>query len=101
MLVVSWGGTYGAVRTATRQLQAEGKSVSHCHLRYVNPFPKNLGDIISRFKKVLVPELNMGQLSVLLRSQFLVDTRGLNKVKGKPFLVSEVANAIDELLKDG
>lgn len=98
VLVVSWGGTYGAVRTATRELQAQGKSVAHAHLRYMNPFPKNLGDVLRRFKKVLVPELNMGQLRLLLRAEFLVDAYGLNKVKGKPFLVSEVSDAITRLL---
>lgn len=98
VLVISWGGTFGAVRTAARELQAEGKSVSHCHLRFLNPFPRNLGDIISRFDKVLVPELNMGQLRMLLRDKYLVDAQGLNKIQGKPFLVSEVVNAITELL---
>lgn len=98
VLVISWGGTFGAVRTAARELQAEGKSVSHCHLRFLNPFPKNLGDIIERFDKVLVPELNMGQLRMLLRDKYLVDAQGLNKIQGKPFLVSEVVNAINELL---
>lgn len=98
LLVVSWGGTYGAVRTATRELQAQGKSVAHAHLRYMNPFPKNLGDLLRNYKKVLVPELNMGQLRLLLRSEFLVDAYGLNKIKGKPFLVSEVTDAITRLL---
>jgi len=98
LLVLSWGGTYGAVRTATKQMQQEGKSVAHCHLRYLNPFPRNLGDILSRYRKVLIPELNMGQLSLLIRSRFLIDAKGLNKVKGKPFLVSEVADAIQDML---
>ena len=98
VLVISWGGTFGAVRTAARELQTEGKSVSHCHLRFLNPFPRNLGEIISRFDKVLVPELNMGQLRMLLRDKYLVDAQGLNKIQGKPFLVSEVVNAITELL---
>ena len=70
----------------------------HAHLRFLNPFPKNLGDIISRYKQVLVPELNMGQLRLLLRDRYLVDAKGLNKIKGKPFLVSEVVEAIEELL---
>ena len=98
LLVISWGGTYGAVRTACRQAVAEGKSVGHVHVRYVNPFPKNLGEIISRFDKVLVPELNLGQLRLLLRNEFLVDAQGFNKIKGKPFLVSEVVDAINEQL---
>lgn len=98
VLVISWGGTYGAVRTACRELQAEGKAVAHAHLRFLNPFPKNLGDLIGRYKQVLVPELNMGQLRLLLRSTFLCDAKGLNKIKGKPFLVSEVVEAIEKLL---
>lgn len=98
LLVLSWGGTYGAVRSATRDAQEAGKLVAHAHLRYLNPFPKNLGDLLKRYEKVLVPELNMGQLLTLIRSKFLVDARGLNKVKGKPFLVSEVATAIDTIL---
>ncbi|MDA0589812.1 MAG: 2-oxoacid:acceptor oxidoreductase subunit alpha [Planctomycetota bacterium] len=98
VLAISWGGTFGAVRTAARELQAEGKAVSHAHLQYLNPFPRNLGDIISRFKKVLVPELNMGQLRMLLRDKYLVDAKGLNKIKGKPFLVSEVVEAISDML---
>jgi 2-oxoglutarate ferredoxin oxidoreductase subunit alpha len=98
LLVISWGGTFGAVRTAVREVQAAGKSVAHCHLRYVNPMPRNVGDILKRFKKFLVPELNMGQLRLLLRSEFLVDAKGLNKLKGKPFLVSEVVNSINDNL---
>jgi 2-oxoglutarate ferredoxin oxidoreductase subunit alpha len=90
LLVLSWGGTYGACLTAVREAQATGLAVSHAHLRYLNPFPRNLGDLLGRFKKVLVPELNLGQLRALIRSEFLVDALGLNKVKGKPFAVSEV-----------
>jgi 2-oxoglutarate ferredoxin oxidoreductase subunit alpha len=101
LLVVSWGGTYGSVRTAVRQVQSEGKSVAHCHLRYMNPFPRNLGEILKNFEKVLVPELNRGQLRFLLRNNFLVDAKGLNKIQGKPFLVSEVADAIRTFLENG
>ncbi|MHC4876216.1 MAG: 2-oxoacid:acceptor oxidoreductase subunit alpha [Planctomycetota bacterium] len=98
LLVISWGGTYGAVRTACRQAAADGRSVGHAHVRYLNPFPKNLGEIISRFDKVLVPELNMGQLRILLRNEYLVDAQGFNKIKGKPFLVSEIVDAINKTL---
>lgn len=98
LLVLSWGGTYGAVRSATRDAQNAGKSVAHAHIRYLNPFPKNLGDLLKRYNKVLIPELNMGQLLTLIRSKYLVDARGLNKIKGKPFLVSEVTAAIDTVL---
>ena len=99
LLVVSWGGTYGSVRTAVRHFVDRGRSVAHCHLRYLNPFPRNLGEILKRYKKVLVPELNRGQLRMLLRSEFLIDAVGLNKIKGKPFLVSEVADKIDSMLE--
>lgn len=98
LLVVSWGGTFGAVRTAVQEVQAEGKSVAHTHLRYMNPFPKNLGTILKSYEKVLVPELNCGQLRLLLRNQYLVDAQSYNKVEGKPFLVNELVNAINALL---
>ncbi|MCA9079981.1 MAG: 2-oxoacid:acceptor oxidoreductase subunit alpha [Planctomycetaceae bacterium] len=98
LLVVSWGGTYGAVRTATQAARRKGQSVAHCHLRYINPFPSNLGEILQRYKKVMVPELNTGQLWLILRAQFLVDAIGFNKVKGKPFLVQELTDKMDEIL---
>ncbi len=98
LLVVSWGGTYGAVRTAVQRSIREGKSVAHTHLQYLNPFPKNLQQIIQSYKKVLVPELNTGQLRFILRAHFLVDAIGFNKIKGKPFLVSELTQKINEVL---
>jgi 2-oxoglutarate ferredoxin oxidoreductase subunit alpha len=98
LLVVGWGGTYGALETAVRRQVAAGAKVGHLHLRYLNPFPRNLGDVLKRFKKVLVAELNMGQLRSLLRSEFLVDCIGLNKVQGKPFHVHEVEAKVHELL---
>ena len=73
LLVVSWGGTYGACTTAVQQCQQEGLSVAHAHLRYLNPFPKNLGEILKRYQTVLVPELNLGQLRMLLRATYLVE----------------------------
>lgn len=94
VLVVSWGGTYGACRTAVRRCQKQGLSVSHTHLRYLNPLPANLGEILTNFQTVLVPELNMGQLRMLLRSKYLVDCIGINKIKGKPFTVSELVEQI-------
>ncbi|MBR9804732.1 2-oxoglutarate ferredoxin oxidoreductase subunit alpha, partial [bacterium] len=99
LLVVSWGGTYGSVRTAVLQAQRAGKSVAHAHIRYLSPFPRNLGDVLKRYKKVIVPELNCGQLRLLLRSQYLVDAQGVNKIKGKPFLVSEIREAIEQALR--
>lgn len=98
LLVLSWGGTFGSVRTAVRQAQQQGKSVAHAHLRFVSPFPRNLGEIIGNFKKVLIPELNLGQLSLVIRSTYLVDAVPYNKIQGKPFKVGEVLNKIDEVL---
>jgi len=98
VLVVSWGGTYGAVTSAVEMMQKRGESVSSIHLRYLNPFPRNLKDVLSRFQTILVPELNLGQLRLLLRAQFLVDAIGLNKVKGLPFKISEVLNKLEELV---
>jgi 2-oxoglutarate ferredoxin oxidoreductase subunit alpha len=94
ILVVSWGGTYGACHTAVRRCQKAGMSVSHAHLRYLNPFPANIGELLSSFKTVLVPELNTGQLRMLLRAKYLVDCIGINKVQGKPFTVHELVDAI-------
>ncbi|MEZ5941844.1 MAG: 2-oxoacid:acceptor oxidoreductase subunit alpha [Planctomycetaceae bacterium] len=98
LLVVSWGGTYGAVRTACESARKKGQSVAHCHLRYINPFPRNLGEILKRYKKVLIPELNAGQMWVILRALYLVDAVSFSKVKGKPFLVQELTEKIDEVL---
>ena len=97
LLVVSWGGTYGSCLTAVQQAQHEGRTVAHAHIRYLNPLPSNMGEILSRYSKVLIPELNSGQLRMLIRSQYLVDAIGLNKVKGQPFMVSEVYERICEL----
>src|SRR3954468_5874510 len=99
LLVLSWGGTYGACATAVHNLQAKGKAVSHCHLRYLNPLPKDLGDIMKRFKKVLIPELNLGQLRTIIRAKYLVDAIGLNKVQGKPFSVGEVVEKMEAVLR--
>jgi 2-oxoglutarate ferredoxin oxidoreductase subunit alpha len=98
LLVVSWGGTYGAVRTATRRVQGRGLSVAHAHLRHLHPLPRNTGAVLRRYAKVLVPELNGGQLRLLLRAAFLVDAVGLNKMQGRPFLVGEVEQGIEEAL---
>jgi 2-oxoglutarate ferredoxin oxidoreductase subunit alpha len=97
ILVIGWGGTYGAIRTAVERSQRRGTSVAHAHLRYLNPMPRNTAAILTRYKRVLVPELNAGQLRMLLRSTFLVDAVGLNKVQGRPFLVSEIEEAIARL----
>jgi 2-oxoglutarate/2-oxoacid ferredoxin oxidoreductase subunit alpha len=97
LLVLSWGGTYGTCLTAVKQARDAGRNVAHAHLRYLNPFPSNLGEILSRYDKVLIPELNLGQLRMLIRSRYLIDAIGLNKVKGKPFMVNEIYDKICEL----
>jgi 2-oxoglutarate ferredoxin oxidoreductase subunit alpha len=94
VLIIGWGSTYGAIRTVVEQLQEEGFSVSAIHLRYLNPFQKTLGATLKHFQKVLVVELNSGQLCHLLRARFLVDAQGINKVAGKPFSVSELKTRI-------
>ena len=99
LLVLSWGGTYGACATAVHNVQAKGKAVTHCHLRYLNPLPKDLGDILKRFKKVLIPELNLGQLRTIIRANYLIDAIGLNKVQGKPFSVAEVVEKMESVLR--
>ena len=98
LLVISWGGTFGSVRTAVRECQENGRSVAHAHLRYMNPFPRNLECIIRNYDRVLIPELNLGQLSFIIRSRFLVDAISLNKIQGKPFKIREVMAKIDEIL---
>jgi len=99
LLVLSWGGTYGACLTAVQKSQSAGKSVALAHIRYMNPFPSNLGEILSKYKKVLIPELNMGQLRMLIRDRYLVDAVGYNKVKGKPFTVTELVEKINSMTK--
>jgi 2-oxoglutarate ferredoxin oxidoreductase subunit alpha len=99
LLVVGWGGTYGAITSAVENAREDGLSVSSVHLRHLNPFPADLGDVLARFDEVLVPELNLGQLSLLLRARFLVDAHSLCKVQGQPFHVEEVRQKIDELLE--
>jgi len=98
LLVVGWGSTYGAITAAVRAHQAKGHKVAHMHLRHLNPMPKNVGDVLKRYKRVLIPEMNLGQLSMLLRARFLVDAIGFNKVQGKPFSQGEVEAKITEVL---
>ncbi len=100
LLVLGWGGTYGAIRTAVENCIASELRIAHVHLRHLNPFPKDLEEILQRFKKILIPELNSGQLRQLIRSTYLIDAIGLNKVQGQPFHVFEVASKIDEILKE-
>jgi 2-oxoglutarate ferredoxin oxidoreductase subunit alpha len=98
VLVLSWGGTYGACTQAAQQARAMGLKVASAHLRHLNPFPRNLEEVLRSYKKVLVPELNLGQLIQLVRARFLIDAVGLNKIQGKPFKVSEIVAKITELV---
>ncbi|MEO9146418.1 MAG: 2-oxoacid:acceptor oxidoreductase subunit alpha [Ginsengibacter sp.] len=98
VLVIGWGSTYGAIKSAVVDVLAEGHEVSHIHLRYVRPFPKNLGSLIKNFEKVLIPELNNGQLIKIIRDQFLVDAKGLNKIMGIPFTKHELVDEIKKML---
>jgi len=98
MLVLSWGGTYGACRSAVETLNEEGKKVSHVHLRWINPLPKDLGEIIIGFKNVLVPEINLGQLLRLVRSEYLVDAQGLNLVRGRPIGASTIVETVKKTI---
>ena len=100
LVLVGWGGTYGAIHQAVKELRAEGARVSHVHVRYLSPFPSNLGQVLSRFDRVLVPELNRGQLCTLLRAAYLVPATGLNKVTGKPFRVAEIVDAARARLEE-
>ena len=99
LLVVGWGSTYGSIAAAVQNAQREGKSVSQVHLRYLNPLPADLGDILGRFRKVLVPEMNLGQLVKVLRAEYLVDAVGLNKIQGLPFKVAEITTRINRMLE--
>jgi 2-oxoglutarate ferredoxin oxidoreductase subunit alpha len=98
LLIVAWGSTHGAITAAVNAQRAEGRKIGHLHLRHLNPLPSNLGDVIKRYKQVLVPELNMGQLLWLLRAKFLVDAVGLNKIQGRPFKQNELEQKIEEML---
>jgi 2-oxoglutarate ferredoxin oxidoreductase subunit alpha len=98
LLVIGWGGTYGAITSAVDRARAEGKSVASLHIRHLNPFPANLGSILRNYGRVLVPELNNGQLSMLLRAKYLVDATPFNKIAGQPFKIREISAKIDEML---
>ena len=90
LLVLGWGSTYGSITQAVRQLQAAGHRVAQVHLRHLNPLPSDLADILGRYRQVLVPEMNLGQLVRLIRAEYLVDAIGFNKIQGRPFKVSEI-----------
>jgi 2-oxoglutarate ferredoxin oxidoreductase subunit alpha len=98
LLVLSWGGSYGAAVSAVRSRVERGRSVAHAHLRHIHPFPRNLGSLLSRYRRVLIPELNSGQLSFLVRARYLVDTLSYPKIQGQPFTITEIEQKIEELL---
>src|SRR5690242_7055688 len=98
LLIVAWGSTHGPVTAALKAQRAKGRRIGHVHLRHLNPMPKNLGEVLGRYDKILVPEMNMGQLVMLLRAKFLVDAQGYNKIQGKPFKQSEIEEKIEEML---
>lgn len=98
ILVIGWGSTYGAIKSAVADIQAKGHAVSHAHLRYVRPFPKNLGDIIRNFEMILIPEINNGQLIKIIRDVYFVDAKGYNKIMGVPITKTELVMKLDEML---
>jgi 2-oxoglutarate/2-oxoacid ferredoxin oxidoreductase subunit alpha len=98
VLVLGWGSTYGSITTAVEKLQAEGKSVSAAHLRHLNPFPKNLGDVLAGFETVIIPEMNLGQLATMIRAKYLVNAIPFSKVKGRPFQIREIVRKVEEYL---
>ena len=98
LLILGWGSTYGSIRSAVERLQAEGQSVAHAHLRYLNPFPRNLGEVLGSYRRVLVAELNLGQLSLLLRAKYLIDIHSHTQVRGLPFRAAELAAVMQEVI---
>jgi 2-oxoglutarate ferredoxin oxidoreductase subunit alpha len=100
VLVLGWGSTYGSIAAAVERLRRRGRRVAHAHLVHLNPFPANLGQVLTRYRKVVVPEMNLGQLAMLVRSEFLVDARPISKVQGQRFLFSEVEAAVLALMEE-
>jgi 2-oxoglutarate ferredoxin oxidoreductase subunit alpha len=98
LLILGWGSTYGVIEAVTRELLAEGKSVSHAHLRYIRPFPRNLETLLGQFKKILIPEINNGQLSKLIREKFLIEVLQYNKIQGVPISQSELKGFVNQIL---
>jgi 2-oxoglutarate ferredoxin oxidoreductase subunit alpha len=98
LLILGWGSTYGAIRSAVERMQDRGLAVAHAHLRHLNPMPANTGDILRSYRRVLVPEINLGQLVMLLRARFLIDAVGYNRVRGKPFRIAEIEAEADRIL---
>jgi 2-oxoglutarate ferredoxin oxidoreductase subunit alpha len=98
LLVITWGSTHGAMKNALDLVRAKGLKVTHCSLNYINPLPKNLGEIMDKFEKILVPEMNLGQLSIVLQAKFLRPIIGLHKIQGNTFTAAEIQEKVEELL---
>ena len=98
-MVLGWGSTFGPIREAVKQVREKGRKVSHIHLRYLNPLPKDLAECLRKFKQVMVAEMNMGQLLKMIRADYLIDAFGFNKIQGRPFKVSELATRIQRALE--
>ncbi len=98
VLILGWGSTHGAIRAGMERSRLEGRKVAHAHLVHLNPFPANLGDVLRRYRKVIVPELNLGQLAMLVRATYLVDARPISKVQGLPFTSAEIVRAVEDAL---
>jgi 2-oxoglutarate/2-oxoacid ferredoxin oxidoreductase subunit alpha len=98
LLVLGWGSTYGSIKSSVAELQREGYAVSHAHLRYLRPFPKNLGEILRRFEQILIPEINNGQLIKIIRDQYFVDAKAHNKIMGIPITKTELVMKLREML---
>ncbi|MEU6813223.1 2-oxoglutarate ferredoxin oxidoreductase subunit alpha, partial [Streptomyces sp. NPDC046831] len=99
-LVLGWGSTYGPITAAVRRLRAQGRAIAQAHLRHVNPFPANLGAVLARYDKVVIPEMNLGQLATLIRARYLVDAHSYNQVNGMPFKAEQLATALKEAIDD-
>ncbi len=100
LLILGWGSTYGAIRSAVEKLHADGRSVAHAQMRYLNPFPANTEAVVRNYRRVLIPEVNLGQLSLLIRAKYLVDAVGYNRVRGKPFRIAEIVEEAERLLAE-
>jgi 2-oxoglutarate ferredoxin oxidoreductase subunit alpha len=98
VLVLGWGSTYGSITSAVERMHKEGKSVSSAHLRHLNPFPKNLGEVMAGFETVIIPEMNLGQLCTMIRARYLIDAVAFSKVKGRPFQIREIIRKVEEYL---
>lgn len=97
-LVLGWGSTYGPITAAVRRLRAAGHPIAQAHLRHINPFPRNLGEVLRRYDKVVVPEMNLGQLATLIRAKYLVDAHSYTQVNGMPFKAEQLATALKEAI---